>query len=139
MAQINPYINFEGNCREAMNFYKECLDGELMMQTVEGSPAEAHCPDAMKHQILHSSLVKDSLVIMASDMSSSEGIKKGNNIALSVNCSSESEIRTYFSNLSQGGTVIHDLKTEFWGAIFGVLTDKYGIRWMFNYNNAQNN
>lgn len=133
MTQINPYLSFNGSCREAMNFYKECLGGELFFQPVGGSPIEAQCPSGMKDSILHSSLSKDQLVIMASDMIGPGGLQQGNNIALSVNCGSEEEINTFFSKLAAGGQIIDPLKVQFWGAIFGVLTDKYGIRWMFNY------
>ena len=137
MTQINAYINFDGNCREAMTFYKECLGGELNMQTVEGSPIEAQCPAEIKHQILHASLLKDELVIMGSDMQEPGGFTKGNNIALSLSCSSDEEIKTFFSKLSEGGKISHNLMQSFWGATFGVLTDKYGIRWMLNYDKNQ--
>ena len=137
MAQINAYLNFNGNCREAMTFYKDCLGGELTVQTVEGSPVETQCPPSMKHQVLHASLLKDSLVLMASDMVGPDGFIKGNTISLSLNCRSEKEINTFFSKLSAGGQITHPLEKEFWGAIFGVLTDKYGIRWMLNYDKNQ--
>ena len=138
MTQINAYLNFEGNCREVMTFYKECLDAELNMQTVGGSPIEAQCPAAMKDQILHASLTKDGLVLMGSDMQEPGGnFIKGNNIALSLNCSSDEEIKTFFLKLSEGGRVSHNLMESFWGATFGVLTDKYGIRWMLNYDKNQ--
>lgn len=134
MTQINAYLNFTGNCRQAMTFYNNCIGGELNMQTVAGSPAEAQCPAAMKDYILHSSLTKENLVLMGSDMSDAEGIVKGNNIALSLNCSSEQEIKSFFDSLSAGGEIIHPLREEFWGATFGVFTDKFGIRWMLNYD-----
>ena len=134
MAQINAYLNFNGNCREAMTFYKEALGGELTLQTVEGSPMESQCPSAMKHHILHSTLTKKDLVLMGSDMIGPEGFIKGNTIALSLNCNSDDEINTYFSNLSAGGQILHPLAKQFWGATFGVLNDKFGIRWMFNYD-----
>jgi PhnB protein len=134
MTQINAYLNFTGNCREAMSFYNTCIGGELSMQTVAGSPAEAQCPDSMKDHILHSSLTKDNLVLMGSDMSGPEGITKGNNIALSLNCSNAEEISSFFSSLSTGGEIIHPLTEEFWGATFGVFNDKFGIRWMLNYD-----
>ena len=137
MTQINAYINFSGNCREAMTFYKECLGGELTLQTVGGSPIEAQCPAGMKDQIMHASLTKGALLLMGSDMAGPGGLSKGNNIALSVNCSSEEEINTFFSKLSEGGKIIDPLKLQFWGAMFGVLTDKFGIRWMFNYDKNQ--
>ncbi|HWJ90877.1 MAG TPA: VOC family protein [Flavisolibacter sp.] len=134
MAQINAYINFNGDCREAMNFYKDCLGGTLTLQTVAGSPIEAQCPPTMKDQILHASLNRNELVLMGSDMTGPGGFVKGNNMALNVNCGSEEEINQFFSRLSAGGQVIDPLKIQFWGAMFGVLTDKFGIRWMFIYD-----
>ena len=137
MTQISAYLNFNGNCREAMEYYKECLGGELSLQTVAGSPIEAQCPAAMKNQVLHSSLIKNGLLLMGSDMVGPEGFTMGNNIALSVNCSSEEEINTFFSNLSAGGKILDPLKEQFWGAVFGCLTDKFGIRWMFNFEKSK--
>ena len=137
MTQINAYVNFSGNCLEAMTFYKECLDGELTLQTVGGSPIEAQCPAGMKDQVLHATLTKGVLLLMGSDMEGPGGFVKGNNIALSVNCSSEEEINTFFSKLSADGKIMDPLKVQFWGAMFGVLTDKFGIRWIFNYDKNQ--
>lgn len=137
MTFINAYLNFDGNCREAMNFYKDCLGGELALQTVEGSPIEAQCPTGIKHHILHASLMKDGLILMGSDMQGPEGFVKGNTIALSLNCSSEEEINEFYSNLSKDGKISHALTEQFQGAKFGVLTDKFGIRWMLNYDKSQ--
>lgn len=133
MTQIIAYLNFGGNCREAMSFYKESLGGELMLQPLEGSPAESKSPANMKNQIMHSSLVKDGLTLMASDMFGPEGIKQGNNMALLLNCSSEPEINLFFEKLSEGGKVLEPLRLEFWGAMFGYVEDRFGIRWMFTY------
>ena len=71
---------------------------------------------------------------MGSDMVGPDGFTQGTNIALSLNCSSEEEINTFFSKLSEGGKVIDPLKLQFWGALFGVFNDKFGIRWMLNYD-----
>ncbi len=134
MTQINAYINFNGNCREAMSFYKECLGGELTLQTIAGTPFEARCPAGMENQIMHSSIIKDGLILMASDMIGPDGFKPGNNVSLSVNCSTEEEINSFFSTLSAGGKVIDPLRAQFWGALFGCIEDKFGIRWIFNYD-----
>ena len=134
-TKIDAYVGFNGKCREAMEFYKQCIGGELSMQTVEGSPIESKCPSAMKHLILHASLVKGGLVLMATDMVHKQHVH-GNNMSLSVNCSSEKEIKTFFTNLSVGGEILDPLQEQFWGATFGALTDKYGIRWMFNFEKA---
>ena len=138
MTQINAYVGFNGKCREAMTFYKECLGGELMLQTVAETPMAAQCPEGMQNSIMHSSLTKGNLLLlMGSDMVGPDGHNQGNNIALSINCSSEEEINTVFSKLAEGGKIIDPLKVQFWGAIFCVLTDKYGINWMFNYDKNQ--
>ncbi|MDB5006279.1 MAG: hypothetical protein JWP45_672 [Mucilaginibacter sp.] len=138
MTQINAYINFFGKCREAMTFYNECLGGDLVLQPVEGSPIEDQCPPAMKTHIMHSSLTKDSLLLMASDMTGPGGYIPGNSIVLSLNCSSEDEINIFYSKLSEGGRIIDPLKVQFWGALFGVFDDKFGIRWMLIYDENQN-
>lgn len=130
---MSTYISFNGQCREAMNFYKDCIGGDLTMQTVEGSPAEAQCPPSIKHHIMHSSLVSGGVMIMASDMHRSKLIV-GNNTALCLHCGSEEEINRFFSKLSAGGEVVEELKEQFWGSIYGELTDKYGVRWLFNYD-----
>jgi PhnB protein len=133
MTQLSSYISFNGECRQAMNFYKECLGGELQLQTIAGSPMEGQCPATMHDQILHSTLINGGIFLMGSDMQGPEAFVKGNNIAISINCSSEEEIRSFFTRLSKGGKIIDELKKQFWGGLFGVLTDRFGIRWMFNY------
>lgn len=134
MTQINSYLTFNGNCREAMNFYKECLGGELFLQTIGESPMSDKMPSKMKESILHSTLTKDALVLMGSDMVGEQGLIKGNAVSLVLNCSSEEEVKTCYDNLSNGGKATHPLENTFWGALFGGLTDKYGNHWLLNYN-----
>ena len=133
MTHINAYLNFNGKTREAMTFYQECLGGELVMQKISESPMAARVPSEMGAKIFHSSLTKDNLVLMASDMMGNN-IVKGNSISLCVNCSSDEEINSFFTNLSKGGNVKEPLHQSFWGATFGSLTDKFGITWIFNYS-----
>ena len=135
MKQINAYLHFDGNCREAMTFYKECLGGELTLNTVGESPMAAQMSD-MKDMIMHSVLTKDGLVLMASDMMGPEGVTKGNTVSLCVIGANAEELTPIFSKLSEGGTVTHELKTEFFGT-YGDLTDKFGIDWMFQADNAK--
>lgn len=127
-TQINVYLTFQGNCREAMIFYKDCLGGELTLQTVGDSPMAAQWPAHLQAQILHASLVKDSLVLLGSDMGS-ERLIQGNTISLALQCYKEEEIQMFFSNLSSGGKITHPLHTFFDGTI-GALTDKYGMNWV---------
>jgi PhnB protein len=132
--QINSYLTFNGNCREAMTFYKECLGGVLSFQTIGESPLSDKMPNKMKDCILHSTLTNGKLVLMASDMVSEKGLLKGNAISLSLNCSSEAEIYNCFEKLSKGGIQNHSLEDSFWGALFGDFTDKFGNHWILNYN-----
>lgn len=133
MSKITPYLFFDGNCREAMDFYHECLGGELKTQTVAESPAAANMPKEAGPKIMHSTLDKGSLSLMASDMLGGKP-SSGNTICLTLVCESEEEIKAYFAALSRGGKVTSPLKTEFWGGTFGQLDDKYGFHWMLSYD-----
>lgn len=133
MASIDSYLLFNGNCREAMTFYKECLGGELSFQTVGDSPLSEKLPNGMKASILHATLKNESLFIFGSDMLPSNGLIKGNSVSLSLNCSSEAEIKEFYANLSLDGKAEHPIEETFWGALFGNLTDKYGNHWILNY------
>lgn len=136
-TQINTYLTFSGNCREAMTFYQSCLGGELVFQTIGESPLSAQMPEQMKACILHATLTKDSLLLMGSDMVTSAGLIFGNAVSLSLNCTSEEEIRNCYNKLSAGGKATHPIENSFWGALFGGLTDKYGNHWLLNYNKNQ--
>jgi len=136
MTKVNPYLTFNGNCKEAMTFYQKCLGGELTFQTIGESPLSAKMPQKMKDCILHSTLTKGNLVLMASDMVSAEGLIKGNSVSLSLQCNSEEEIKNVFNKLSANGTIKHHLETTFWGALLGDLTDRYGNNWILNFNKS---
>jgi len=133
MTQLNTYLRFNGNCREAMNFYKSCLGGELTLQTVAESPIAAQLPPEAGNNVMHATLTKGSLALAGSDMAPDEGLKRGNHMVLMLNCSSAEEIQTFFEKLSTGGQLLMPLQTEFWGDTFGMLTDKFGNEWMLNY------
>jgi PhnB protein len=133
LRQINSYLTFNGNCREAMTFYQECIGGELSFQTIGASPMADKMPAEMKNSILHSALTNGSMVLMASDMVSEQGLVKGNAVSLMLNCSTEEEITACYQKLSFGGRADHPLENTFWGAVFGDLTDKYGNHWLLNF------
>lgn len=133
MTQINSYLTFNGNCREAMSFYKECLGGKLTLQTIGESPLSEKMPKKMKDCILHSTLTNDNLVVMGSDMVPDNGLVKGNSVSLLLKCSSEQEIKNLYKKLSSGGKSKHPLKNTFWGALFADLTDKFGNRWLLHF------
>jgi len=137
MAQLTPYLSFDGNCREAMASYKECLGGELTMQAVGDTPAAEHMPPDARQKIIHAALMRGEqkeAVLMASDWIGGGEFVQGNSISLSIHCTSDEEIRTLFAGLSAGGKVTQPLADQFWGATYGTLVDKFGIAWMLNYD-----
>ena len=137
MSTLNSYLTSNGNCREAMTFYKECLGGELTLQTVGESPLSEKMPPQMKKSILHSMLTSRDMVIMGSDMVPETGLIKGNAVSLMLNFSNEEDTRKIYANLSKDGEASHPLEVTFWGALFGNLTDKFGNHWMLNFDTNQ--
>ena len=129
MAQLNPYLHFNGNCAEAMTFYKDCLGGELTLLTVGQSQMAGQMPPEAHKSIMHSVLKKDNLVVMASDMFEGKP-EQGNMLSLCLISDNIDELKTWFNKLSKGGKVGHDLKVEYFGT-FGDLTDKFGMDWLF--------
>lgn len=120
-----------------MNFYKDCLGGELSIQTIGESPISDKMPEQMKQSILHSTLIKGQLVLMGSDMVGDSGLIKGNALSMMLDCESEEEIKAIYSKLSEGGKAEHPLENSFFGAIFGDLTDKYGNHWLLHFAKPQ--
>jgi PhnB protein len=85
---------------------------------------------------MHAQLIRSGMVLMGSDMIGPGGFKPGNTMALALQCSTEDDIKHYFSGLSEGGQVLHPLMQQPWASLFGVLVDKYGVAWMLNYQQA---
>ncbi|QEC70044.1 VOC family protein [Panacibacter ginsenosidivorans] len=132
MASLNPYLTFSGNCREAMNFYKECLGGELELMPVGETPVASQMPPHMKDAILHSVLKVGDFEIMATDMTP-EALVQGNDMHLCLICKSDVEINSLFAKLSAGGKVKQPLSPMFFGLI-GTLVDKFGKSWILELN-----
>lgn len=112
-----------------MTFYKKCLGGELDLQTVGESPMADQWPAAAQKYILHASLINNDIVLLGSDMGGLEGMIRGNTISLALGCSSEEEIKEFFSSLSSGGKITHPLH-EFFDGTIGAFTDKFGMNWV---------
>jgi PhnB protein len=130
VTQINAYLNFDGNCREAMSFYSQCLGADLQLVPFSEMPGQA--PSGTENRIMHAALMKGSaMLLMASDTAPGE-LQPGNNFWLNIQCESLDEIERLFGSLSQGGVVKMPLHDSFWGARFGMLTDRFGINWMLN-------
>lgn len=141
---INPYITFEGNCEEAFNFYKSAFGGEFEYIGRFGEmPAQEgfELPEAYKNKIMHISLpIGGDTYLMGSD-SGGEWAPKvvtGNNIAVSILTDNKNEADRLFNELSKGGNISMPMGETFWGAYFGMFTDKFGINWMINYDIPKN-
>lgn len=130
--QINVYLTFSGNAKEAMTFYRDILGGKLEIMKVSDTPAKDRCPEGMQDQVMHSSLTNGNLVLFATDMVAGDKLTEGNGMSLSLTCSTDDDIKTIYNKLSEGGVQIHPVKKEFWGGMFGVLKDKFGKVWMLN-------
>lgn len=129
--KLNPYIMFYGNTEEAFNFYKDCFRGEIThMGRYRDSPMEAS--EELKDKILHATLVFDDNVIMASDHIKPETPVEGN-IQLNIDVPAASELEQVFIKMAEGGTITMPLQDMYWGARFGMITDKFGIKWMFSH------
>ncbi|MGC4038999.1 MAG: VOC family protein [Chitinophagaceae bacterium] len=129
MATLNPYLNFFGRCKEAMNFYKEVFGGELTINLAGDSPAKDQMPPELHDKVLHSHLKNATLDIMATDMAPTSPVE-GNTVYLAVICNGEDEVKNLFAKLSEGGKIEQPLQKAFFGW-FGSLEDKFGKHWMF--------
>jgi PhnB protein len=133
MEAIVPYLNFNGNAAEALAFYGKALDGKILHQQTFGeSPMPSS--DEMKDKIMHAAFQADKLTLMVSDCPPEMSVSAGNNISLSLNFTDETSIDKTFGALSEGSKTTMPLQDTFWGAKFGMLTDPFGINWMFNYD-----
>lgn len=131
MKGFNPYLNFSGNCREALNYYKNCFNGEIVsMQTFGDVPNTPAGPQSK--MIMHAVFKAGSIFFMASDTPADQPVHRGNNITLNIDFEEEELQSKVFNTLAQGGIVHMPLQDTFWGARFGMLTDKFGINWMTN-------
>lgn len=135
---INPYLNFPGNTEEAFNFYRSVFGGEFaLLLRFKDTPEAARVPADLQDKIMHIALpLSKTNVLMGTDALESMGhkITSGTNHHLSVHTNSEAETKTVFDALADGGTVTVPLDKTFWGAYFGMLTDRYGIQWMVSYD-----
>lgn len=136
MATLNTYLNFNGNTEEAFNFYKSVFGGEfLVVQRFGDTPGCDGMPSGDKEKIMHIALPIGPNILMGTDVTQPmPAATFGTNVSLSVDAASEEEAKTLFEGLSAGGTVTMPLEKAFWGALFGMATDKYGIQWMVNHD-----
>tara|TARA_R110000868_G_scaffold304437_16_gene565232 strand:- start:1349 stop:1753 length:405 start_codon:yes stop_codon:yes gene_type:complete len=129
---ITPYLFFPGNCEDALNFYKTVFKGEVTSLETFG---EASMPveEDYKGKIMHATLEFGDNKIQFSDGAPHKKITPGDNVHLNLNFDNETKMRLTWNKLAAEGSIHMELQDTFWGAIFGQLEDKYGIRWMFNF------
>ena len=130
-SQLNPYLSFRDNAREAMEFYKTVFGGKLEMQTFKEYHASQDPSEDNK--IMHAMLTADNgIVFMASDTPNSMEYRTGTNMSMSLSGENETELRGYYEKLSAGGTIGMPLEKAPWGDMFGMFTDKFGVSWLVN-------
>ena len=134
MRDIVAYLNFDGNCEEAMTFYASALVVPLELMKFADMP---ECPPVAEKRIMHARITKGPVVLMASDTMPGMPLHQGNNFSISVQCESAHEIDSFFAALGEGGKVTMPLQDQFWGARFGMLTDRFGVQWMFNFTHPK--
>jgi PhnB protein len=133
MEAIIPYLTFNGNAAEALSFYAIAFDGKILFQQTFGeSPMESK-PE-FKDKIMHASFQAGDLTFMVSDSMPGQSVANGSNTSLSLSFKTVGEIDKTFAALSDGAKITMPLQDTFWNARFGMLTDKYGINWMFNHD-----
>ena len=134
MKSIVPYLLFNGNCREAITFYHAAIGGDLHIMPFGDAPG---CTPDQKDLVMHTKLSNGNCIIMASDGRPGTPVTAGDNFSVSIDHDSREEQTRIFNALATGGNVTMPLQDMFWGAHFGMLTDKFGIMWMFNCDNPK--
>jgi len=135
MKEMITYLNFDGNTREAMEFYHRCLGGELRMSPF--SEVKMDVPPEAKDRIVHSKLTVGSSTLMGSDTLPGMPFESGNNFHICLSCESAEETERLFTALGDRGRVTMPLQDMFWGARFGMVVDRFGVSWMFNYEKGK--
>jgi PhnB protein len=139
MTTVNIYLNFNGNCEEAFNFYKSVFGGEFSylgrfkdMPPTEGITLSPEQGDKVMHVGLP---ISKETALMGSDTGGdwAPAFKQGNNFSISVNVDSKDEADRLFNGLSAAGTVTMPMNATFWGDYFGMFTDKFGVNWMVSF------
>lgn len=129
--QLEPYLFFRGRCEEALNFYRDCLRGEIIgMNRFAGSPMEGQVDAGYRDKIMHASFVAGDVKFMASDGRPGAGPDGEDDVALCLSTSDAAEGERVFNALAEDGAVTMPLQQAFWGGKFGSLTDRFGVQWL---------
>ncbi|GAA4479300.1 VOC family protein [Microbacterium panaciterrae] len=137
MTTLNPYISFRDNAREAMEFYQKALGGDLQVTTFGDMPGAVQ-DEAEQSLVMHAMLTAPGdLVLMASDTPAHYEYKAPQGVSVSLGGTDEAEIRAAWEKLTDGATVTQEFGPAPWGDLFGMLTDRFGIDWMFSAGQSQ--
>lgn len=134
-VKLNPYLDFNGKAREAMEYYQKIFGGDLELTTFGEFP-QMPVDESNKDKIMHAVLETDEFTIMASDGRPGTPLLIGDNVHLSFSGSDEAKLRGYFDALSADGKLIMPLVAQSWGDTFGMTDDKYGLHWMVNISKS---
>lgn len=137
---VQAYINFNGKCREAVEYYSEVFEtGKPQIMLFGDVPPNPGFPltEETKNLVMHTFLNIKGSKVMFSDVPPGMPFIAGNNISLVINSTDMDEIESVFDKLKVGGTVGMELQETFWSKYYGFVTDKFGIGWQFNYDSGQ--
>jgi PhnB protein len=134
-GQATPYLMFDGNAKEALEYYREVFGGEISNLQTYGE-ADYPTPPEAHDRVIHAQFRKDDLFLMASDAFPGSPVVVGSNISLTLEFESDEEIQEIYEALSQKGTVHMELQDTFWGAKYAKVQDAYGVIWDLNYTKA---
>jgi len=129
--KLIPYLNFEGNAEEVMNTYKKIFNGNIHDVSRFGDTNHS-LPHDQKNRIMHARLTFGDNMLMFSDGMPGKPVYHGDGIHLSLALNGEAQAKSVFDQLAEGGTITMPMAKQFWGALFGMVKDKYGIHWMIN-------
>ena len=130
MLGVNPYIAFKGNCQQAIEFYKTALGADVLFTQTVGESSMSNMGRATN--IMHCTMKVGDSTIMMCDDSRPEAAAGDGNISLAIGLNDPERASQLFGNLADGGSVIMPLKKTYWAEAFGMVTDKFGVKWMVN-------
>ena len=134
---LSMYINFDGNCREAVQFYAKVFKSEVRdIMTYDEMPSAPDFPldDADWGHIVNCTVPIFGSDIMFCDVPSSMPLTKGDNISPTLNTDDKDEIRRIYTELSEEGEILMALDQTFWSELYGMVQDKYGIIWQIAHH-----
>ncbi|MDM5326570.1 VOC family protein [Neobacillus sp. CF12] len=134
-GQLTPYLSFDGNAKQALEFYKEVLGGEIIGLQTFGE-ADYPTPPEADNRVMHAKLSKGDISLMFSDTFPGQSVVIGTNISLTLEPESDEEIQSLYDALRKGGKALTELEDTFWGAKYARVQDQFGIIWELNYQKS---